>query len=445
MSQNKPLQNLGYLILSVLSLMPLALWFLVTPISFGFTGLSFLAKSLGDLAGLCGMAIFSLVLILSARFKFFEKFFKGINESYTAHNFFGGLAFVLLLFHPLFLTYNYLLVSFTRAALFLLPSASNFAQNLGIYGLFVMIVTLAITFYTKLKYQVWKFTHKFLGLAFIFAFLHTMLIGADVASNIYLKIYLFALGALAIGVYFYRTLFADYLVRVFNYTVTEVAENKDKIWEITFKPKNREIKFIPGQFGFIKIFSKELSKEAHPFSFSSATGNPLKIAIKELGDYTNKIGSLKVGDLAKVEGPFGAFSYRNYSNPPPHKASARQGQIWIAGGVGITPFLSMIRSLPENHDYNIDLYYSVKDEGGLAFKEEIEEIAKNDKNFNVVFWVTSKDKFLTAKAISEKISDIKERDILICGPTGMMQALKTQFAEQGIEKEKVHAEDFALY
>ena len=166
--KNKILQNSGWWILSVLSLIPAALWLFAMPLNLRFSNLSLFSRSLGDVFGLCGMAMFSLVLILSARLKFFERFFNGINESYTAHHFFGGLAFCLLLFHPLFLVYNYIGISFLSAALFLLPGRS-FAQNFGIFGLFVMIITLVITFYTKLKYQVWKFTHKFLGVAFIFA------------------------------------------------------------------------------------------------------------------------------------------------------------------------------------------------------------------------------------------------------------------------------------
>jgi predicted ferric reductase len=395
-----------------------------------------LSRSLGDAAGLCGMAMFSLVMILSARLKFFEKFFKGINESYTAHHFFGGLAFCLLLFHPLLLAYRYFLISYKAAALFLLPSTS-LALNFGILGLFVMIITLVLTFYTKLKYQVWKFTHKFLGVAFIFAFLHTFLIGADVATNQPLRIYLFVLGIGAIVAYFYRTLFADYLVRIFDYKVTGIKEYEDKIWEITFQPKNREIKFTPGQFAFVKLFSNEISKEPHPFSFSSANGSPLKIAIKELGDYTNKIGKIREGDLAVFEGPFGAFSFRNYQN---------KKQIWIAGGVGITPFLSMLRDLTDkDSDYIIDIYYSVKDESCLAFKSEIELIAKNNKNLNVIFWVTNKEGFINGDYITEKIPDLKDRDILICGPGIMMSALKDQLFNKGLAKNQIHAEEFQLY
>lgn len=436
MKQNRILSKSGWWILSVLSITPLVLWVFELPLGSRFSNLSSFSRSLGDVAGLCGMAMFSLVIILSARLRFFEKFFKGINESYTAHHFFGGLAFSLLLFHPLLLTYSYLLVSFKSATLFLLPN-TYWAQNFGRLGLFIMIITLVITFYTKLKYQVWKFTHKFLGIAFIFAFLHTFLIGGDLLTNQLLKIYLFVLGITAMVAYFYRTLFADYFVRVFNYTVKDIKKHEDKIWEITCEPKGGEMKFVPGQFSFVRFFNKELTKEIHPFSFSSNNGNPLKITIKELGDYTDKIGNLKIGDKAAFEGPFGAFNFKNYGN---------KNQVWIAGGIGVTPFLSMLKSLSdEDRDYNIDLYYSVKNEDCLAFKEEIEEISKRYKNLNVNLWVTSKNGFLTADLIKLETSNLENRDILICGPSVMMLALKDQFLQQKIREDQIHIEEFQLY
>ena len=427
MSQNKILEKSGWYILAILSLVPLALCFF---------SLSLSTRRLGDVAGLCGMAMFSLVMILSARIKFFEKFFKGINEIYTAHHFFGGLAFCLLLFHPLLLTYDYFLMSPRDAAMFLLPS-TYWPQTFGLIGLLIMIITLVITFYTQIKYQIWKFTHKFLGLAFVFAFLHTFLIGSDVATNLPLKIYLFVLGTLGLVAYCYRTLFASFFVKTFEYIVKDIKENQDKIWEITFAPKNKEIKFYSGQFTFVKFLSNGLTKELHPFSFSSAAGNPLKIAVKELGDYTNRISSVKVGDLAFFEGPYGSFSFRNYSN---------KNQIWIAGGVGITPFLSMLRDLSQkDSDYKIDLYYSVREESGLAFKNEIENIALANKNLRVKFWVSKNEGFLNAEAIKNQTENSLNRDIFICGPGIMMSALKGQFLAQGMKKNQIHTEEFQLY
>lgn len=441
MQINNILKKSGWYILSVLSLVPLVLWFFAYPIGSRFANLPMLAISLGDIFGLCGMAMFALVLILSARFIFFEKFFNGMNEVYTAHHVFGGLSLILLLFHPLLLLYNYISVSVFAGALFLLPSWGStlaMAKTFGIIGLFVMIVTLVITFYTKLKYQVWKFTHKFLGVAFVFAFFHIILTGGDISSNYPLKAYLVILSVLAISTYIYRTLLGRYLVRTFKYKVTRIKSSPDKIWEIEFLlAGKKEIRFKAGQFVFLKMYKSYLQRESHPFTISSAPGAPLRIAVKELGDYTNKISGLREGDLALLEGPFGAFDFRKYSN---------KKQIWIGGGIGITPFLSMARSLTaKDSNYQIDLYYSMRDGECCAFTQELADIAEKNKNLKVVFWVSRENGLLTGNLIKTQIKDFSERDILICGPGLMTRALKKQLVDQGIKRAQIHTEEFQMY
>jgi predicted ferric reductase len=428
MDKDNILRNTGWWIIIVLSLIP---------VLFILPGLSFSVSKTGDMLGLTGFAMFAVVIILSGRTKFIERFFNGVNDGYTAHHFFGGLAFVLLLFHPLLLAYDYLLVSVQAAAMFLLPSA-DWAQIFGTIALTVMTATLVITFYMKIRYQIWKFSHKFMGLAFGFAFFHVFFIGGDVGLNYGLKIYLLILSVLAIIIYFYRSLFSSFLVKTYQYVIEDVKPFEDKIWEASLKPANgKAIRFEPGQFAFVKFSSKVLSREAHPFSFSSPDGENLKIAIKEAGDYTKKIGGLTKGEIADIEGPFGIFSFKNIEN---------QKQIWVAGGVGITPFLSMLRSLGQaDQNYKIDFYFSVRDKSCIAFKEEIESIAKINKNLNVIFWTSDTNGFISAEKIKLRTSDIMQRDILICGPDAMMLALKNQFLRMGLKKEEVHTEEFKLY
>lgn len=433
-TNNKILSKSGFWILRITCILPAIFWALQMPISPRFSNLTSATYSLGGIFGLVGMAMFAMTLILSARLKIFEKFFNGMNEVYSAHHNLGAMAFCLLLFHPILLLYSYLVISFSSAFEFLMPSANNIAQNYGTIGLFLMILPLLVTFYIKLKYHVWKIAHKFLGVAFVFGFMHTFLIGSDIAINPFLKYYLFILSVTAIIAHVYRTILGKYLVHKYEYKVKSIVRQHDNIWELKFKPTGEKMNYKAGQFIFLKIQNPNLSKETHPFSISSATGDSLKIAIKELGDYTKKIGSVKVGDKAEMEGPYGTFSFENFG----------KNQVWVAGGVGITPFLSMLRTLNKiNADFNIDLYYSVKDEKKLAFKEEIEKIS--GKNIKFHFWVSSKDGFIDADSINKKTLNLKDRDILICGPSIMMSSLNKQLLQIGIKKSNIHIEDFKFY
>jgi predicted ferric reductase len=433
---NKFLEKLGWPIIFILSFLPALMWAFEAPIIKRFSNLDIFTTSLGQLTGLVGMTMFALSLLLSARAKFLEKFFSGINQVYLAHHFFGALSFCLLLFHPILLVYSYLATSFQAGVIFLIPSTEYIARTYGTIGLILMIVPLFITFYTKLKYQIWKFTHKFLGLAFIFAFFHTFTIGSDVSRNPTLKYYIFILSVVGFVVYIYRSILNKFLVFKYEYTIKNIQKLGDMSWELEFEPKSEAINYLPGQFVFLKIYNENLSSETHPFSISSANNQNIKIIIKELGDYTKNIGLVKVGDRAEIEGPYGKFNSKNYG----------KNQIWIAGGVGITPFLSMLRALDTmGKDHVIDLYYSVISESALICKEEIEKIKQNNPNLNVKFWITEKEGYISPKYILENSSNAKNRDILICGPSAMMTALKNGFIKQGFAKEKIITEDFKFY
>jgi len=107
------------------------------------------------------------------------------------------------------------------------------------------------------------------------------------------------------------------------------------------------LQFNPGQFVFIS-FNQESLSESHPFPISSGPDeNLLRITIKNLGDYTKTLTEkLQKGTIAKIEGPYGVFSYKNTPN---------ENQIWIAGGIGITPFVSFIKDMFKKRVNNINI------------------------------------------------------------------------------------------
>jgi len=160
----------GWLVFLGLSFLPILLWLMApSPVPrFGDSTASL--ASIGQLLGLTGAAMFGLNLILSARLRIIEKHFFGLDRVYRKHNQLGQLAFVLLLFHPLFLIPKYA-TSLYQAALFLLPGA-NWPVNWGLAALTTMIFLIVLTLFVKLRYHIWKWTHKFLGLAFFLAGLH---------------------------------------------------------------------------------------------------------------------------------------------------------------------------------------------------------------------------------------------------------------------------------
>lgn len=422
----------GWLAIGAISLFPLLPWLALKPLSVRFADGWATAMSLGQLTGLIGMAMFASALIISARAKWLDTLFNGLNLAYVRHHQVGAISFALLLFHPLLLAIKYGQSSWQSAAQFLLPSESA-ALNYGKASLALMILLLSLTFYAKLAYQTWKLSHKFLGLAYFLATLHLLFVYSDTSQSFVLKAYMLTLSFSALTAVFYRTVASRFLVRICRYRVVAVNRVNDMVVEVVMEHEDKEMPYNPGQFIFISFGQPGLA-EKHPFTISSS-GSQLSVAVKKLGDYTSELVGLKIGTIASIEGPYGRFSYLR---------SVNKKQVWLAGGIGITPFLGMARSLGEVSDYDIDLVYCVKNASEAAFADELKMIAASRPWFRVHLFFSDEQGRVSASVISQTVGGLKDRDYFLCGPPAMMGAIKTQLKNYDIPNELMHSEEFAM-
>jgi predicted ferric reductase len=442
-------KRFGWPLVILLSAVPLILWGMMyaLPDRFG-GGVSRIMTSLGQALGLVGLAMFSLNFVLGARWKWIEHLFGGMNRVYIAHHILGGLAFVLLLLHPMALVLRYVLQGAGDIAvkLYLWPAgcsvegflqmSQNCAVHYGLFALGLMIVTLFVTFFAKLPYHIWKWTHKFLGLAFFLGALHALTIPSDVAIDQGLKWYMWFLVGIGLLGILYRTLLGWLVVPRLTYTVKEVRQQSPAIIEIVMEPKKKPMRYKPGQFLFINFPDHQGLEEVHPFSITSAPEDPnLSIGIKALGDYTKVLLGVKPGDKARIEGPFGRTSYVYVPN---------HSQVWIAGGIGITPFLGMARALKADDPYHIDLYYSLVDRNETAFVAELQAIAAAKANFRFFPHYAKEVGFLTAEVVKKGSGLLSEKNIILCGPPPMMKGLKKQFADMHLNPRTIYSEEFSL-
>jgi predicted ferric reductase len=196
------------------------------------------------------------------------------------------------------------------------------------------------------------------------------------------------------------------------------------------------MQYKPGQFLFINFPKHKGLKEVHPFSISSSPKDrDLSIGIKALGDYTKVLLDVKPGDIAHIEGPFGRTSYMYVPNTH---------QVWVAGGIGVTPFLGMARALSPSDPYQIDLYYSLVDRNETAFVAELQALAVQKPNFRFIPHYVKEAGFLTADVIKKQSGPLSEKNIILCGPPPMMKGLKKQFADMHLDPQTIYSEEFAL-
>lgn len=415
-------------------LIPIVLWSVIEPLSYRFGTTITFFSSLGKLAGIVGITLFAVTLVLATRLPLLDRCLKGLTEVHLYHHYLGAFSFLFILAHPLLMLVQYLAISVPAAALFLLPGG-GLEKDLGIYALLGMIAVMMVTLFARLIYQIKLTTHKMFGVIFVLASFHMLLISSDVSSYTPLKVYMFGIVVLGTAAYAYR-LFLDYFpIRKYVYTITALTRGEG-IVEIKMKPQGASMAYVPGQFMFVHFESKGVTREVHPFSISSGGEDELSITVKNLGDYTSTLPKLKIGERAYLEGPFGVFN---------HNQGMHAKQIWIAGGVGITPYLGMVRSFKDKaQEKTIDLYYSVRSRKDLAYLDELQKVARVSKRFRVIPNVSDEQGYLTVKRIRETSGDLNGVDIFLCGPPLMVQNLKEQLFLYKIPKKNIYYEEFVL-
>ncbi|MCL5730249.1 MAG: hypothetical protein M1165_01630, partial [Candidatus Pacearchaeota archaeon] len=159
----------------------------------------------------------------------------------------------------------------------------------------------------------------------------------------------------------------------------------------------------------------------------------IKIIIKKSGDFTNLLEMIKEGDKVTLEGPYGRFNFRNFEN---------KNQVWIAAGIGISPFLGMIEELKENPDYRVELFYTFSE--NKIINQHYLKIIQETENLRFVPWNSRKRGHLKLKDITNSDMNLKDKEILICGPLAFKEEIIKRLKELRINKDKIHEEVFEL-
>ncbi len=447
----------GPVVLVALCALPLVLWARSAPLDPRFTGQFATLTSIAVLFAYAGTAAFALNLVLGARLKPVEALLGGLDRMYRTHRVLGQAAFVLLLGHVVFVLAGRATIS-TGAALDLLQPDAGRTIFAGVLAFGGMTLAIVLTVFVRLGHEVFVYVQRTFGFVFLVATYHVFTTPGAKEDSRALNLYLAGLATLGIAAFLYRSLLGNLLVRRRKYDVVAVNRLDDFVTEIVMQPVGKPLAFSPGQFLFVNfrslalreqfrpldvslrrrafsIRAGEIANQFHPFSITSAPSErTLRITVKAVGDYTRALRTLEQGAEAIVEGPYGSFSHRGVAN-------ARQ--IWLAGGIGVTPFLSMARSL-DGAARSIDFYYCVEHEPEAHFLDELREIARSRDDFRVVLVARDMEGFLTAERLAREHDDLVTADVLICGPPAMIDSLRSQLRALRVSNERIHAEEFGF-
>lgn len=394
------------------------------------------------LTGSIAIVYMVMSMVLSVRFTFINNYAGGLDKAYKIHKWVGIWAFVSSVVHwfaetwfidicKLFFT----LPPKVKAASTLSEFAKqiyHIGNDMIEYAFYIFVVVLVIALIKKVPYHIFRYIHKTIPVLFLIAAYHAFTIqikGAWFGSiGSYLLSIIIFVGVVCALIDLLQLIGYKHKVfgEVVKYTYNE--DNKTMTIDIkTMKPFN----FKAGQYVFLRFGHK---KEPHPFSIAGCNqeDNVIRFIIKELGDYTKALkNKIKVTDVVLIEGPYGTFTFESEGN-----------QIWVAGGIGITPFIARLEHLSAEGQKvdNIDFYYSSRGENPFKEIEELSE--KTGVRFHYIN--TLKDGRLSFDKIKEIIKDTSSVTLWYCGPEKFGEAVQESAKNSGISSKQIHYDSFDM-
>lgn len=382
----------------------------------------------------CGVVAFCLMatnLFLATRPPIIERLMGGLDQVYFAHKWIGISTLVLAIGHET--------IGMNLDGSVLTRGTAALAKEVAEYAFPVLIVLLVISFVKRIPkipfeipYQFWRMSHRLLGLVFIALAFHQFFVRAPIEANSLLSSYLQFAAIIGILSFIYMQAIA--FLRRRKYEISSVVKHPAATI-IEAQPKSKiKIKPRPGNFAFISIKRSGL-KEPHPFTISQARDDgTIQFSIRGLGDFTRYLrDNVQVGDAMTIEGGYGKFDYRLGSSQ----------QIWVAGGIGVTPFLAFCDSVTEDNTRRIHLFYCVGKEEEAVSLERIKAAAERSDKFTFTLFVSANDGRFSANHIIENSPvDPSSASLWFCGPGPMREAIVGDLKKAGKSPEGVHYEKF---
>lgn len=280
-------------------------------------------------------------------------------------------------------------------------------------------------------YDRWRALHRTTGLFVVAAFAHGALDATPFGAVPILRWSYLAVGAIGLGFYAYRELLARHFGSLHDYEVDSVSPLGDGLVEIALRPLGRHVDFVPGQFAMVYVEGKD-GWHRHPFTIASAPQEPvIRVTVKALGDYTSRLRQLiEPGMPAVIGGPHGRFSHWRGTDR----------QLWIAGGVGVAPFLSWLRALDGRLPHRVDFFYT--NDGEPPFAAEIVAIADRHESLHAHLIDSSVEGRLTPQRVLETAGDPRGLSVFMCGPGGMLRTFQSRLRRAGVPRRRIHREHF---
>jgi predicted ferric reductase len=393
--------------------------------------------------GYSGLAIMGLQLGLTARFRYVTEPW-GEDVIYHFHRQISLVAVGLVVAHPLILFAVH--PELLAPSNFIGAPLSAYFAFLSIFAVIALVVTALWRTRLNIRYETWHLSHIVLALAAIFAGLFHMVGSGFYLTDPWKRALWIGLTIFWIGLLLYVRIVKPLFLLRRPYRVSDVRKERGDTTTLVMQPIGHPgFRFRPGQFGWLTSGRSPFKITGHPFSFSSSAAvadGRVEMTIKILGDFTNQICTIPVGERVYLDGPYGAFTIGNPADM----------HVLIAGGIGITPMMSMIRTLADRGDERpVILLYGSKDWESITFREELEQL-KTRLNLTIVHvlsdppagWMGEQG-YIGADVFKSHLPEpYADHEYFICGPDVMMDAIEMALSDLKVPLSKYHSERYSF-
>jgi ferredoxin-NADP reductase len=218
---------------------------------------------------------------------------------------------------------------------------------------------------------------------------------------------------------------------------------------VTFDLGGEDVNFRPGQYFWVELLDPPYQDEKGARRHITAVTSPSERGqiglCTRLRDsaFKRSLDELPLGASVELEPPEGTFVLPEESSRP---------LVFIAGGIGITPFRSMLRYIEDERlPHRVTLIYSSRNRGSAAFLAELEEIERANPNVRLVVTMTEDEDWpgerrrIDADFLRHRLEDLNEASYMIAGPPGMAEGVSAELEKAGVDSALIVTERFSGY
>jgi predicted ferric reductase len=398
------------------------------------------------LSGLLSIALMSVSMLLATRPTWLEAPLGGMDRVYRTHKWAGLLAGLFAILHWLIeLSDDLLKSTIGRAGRLpkekfsgVLEALRKLAEDMGEWAFYVIVAMLLIALWKKFPYRPWRFLHRAMPVLYLMLAFHAALLSP---LDYWQQPAGWLLAGLLVGGSYgaVRSLLGSIgRKRLAVGEIVAVDQPAPGLTTVRCRLQQGWHGHRPGQFAFVTF---DAGEGAHPFTIASADhgDGTVTFQIKALGDYTGQLaGRLQAGQAVQVEGPYGRFDIA--------RLNRQAQQIWVAAGVGVTPFLAWLEALQAapGEVPAADLHYCTRDRAGDPFVARLESLCAGLPGIRLQIHSARQGQTLDADGLMQGKQPERHSEIWFCGPTGLAAALKDGLRRSWRGRTRFHQEAFEM-